>query len=217
MEPLEDGERHDQVSGGCAKIRPDVDSPPERCYACNSDSTTITNSQKSKWGEKALCKECTQQGKSHRFEKFPVDDVASSHPVQIFHDAISYADVDKVKECLESGMDPNAVRQLHHKDLITGRYLPIWNGDGSPYPEIDEGQPNTPLKLVVFRISDCFLEDEDLIRFEPVAKLLVAAGASCDEAIVYAKSRYGEDCFEKLREGNLFHNVLAQLLPENHV
>jgi hypothetical protein len=37
-------------------------------------------------------------------------------------------------------------------------------------------QPTTPLRLVVFRISDCCLSNEELVRFAEIARVLLAAG-----------------------------------------
>ena len=53
-------------------------------------------------------------------------------------------------------------------------------------------QPDKPLKLVMFRISDCLLTDEKIQSFKTIAELLLANGADPISAMQIAESRYGE-------------------------
>ena len=86
-------------------------------------------------------------------------------------DAASAFDVAAVRRCLERGADPNS-------------------GSGSDDAS-DPAQPTTPLKMVVFRISDNLLEDADLAKFELIAALLLEYGADPKAAMALAETRYG--------------------------
>lgn len=92
--------------------------------------------------------------------------------------AVAYIDPTAVMDFLEQGGDPNYVRE----------------GDE---PEETEYQPTTPLKLVMFRISDCMLEDSDLDDYAQIAKMLLMAGADPRPAIKLAEIRYG--CYDEHR------------------
>ena len=87
--------------------------------------------------------------------------------------AVSDYDVDDVKRCLAQGADPN--------------YLDQWEG----YQEQPEWQPNTPLRMVVFRISDSMLEDEHLELFLKITHLLLEAGSNPVPALQLSELRYG--------------------------
>lgn len=78
---------------------------------------------------------------------------------------IGMADVSAVKECLLLGADPNC------KDMS---YV----------------HPTTPLELVVFRISDVFVTEQDMENFLDITRLLLKYGANPNSAADYAISRY---------------------------
>ena len=84
-------------------------------------------------------------------------------------EAVSSHDVESVKELLEEGADANFKMEYD-----------------------SENQPDTPLKLVMFRISDCDLTDEDLKEFAEIAKLLLEYGADPKPAMKFAEERYGK-------------------------
>jgi hypothetical protein len=85
--------------------------------------------------------------------------------------AVEDYDVLGVKDCLTKGANPNYVR--------------TWDGDNTH-------QPTSPLRMVVFRISDNFLEDAHLIKFAEIATLLLQYGADPKPAIQLAELRYGK-------------------------
>jgi hypothetical protein len=85
--------------------------------------------------------------------------------------AVEEHDVVGVKNCLAGGADPN--------------YARTWGED-------DTHQPTTPLRMVVFRISDNLLEDADLKLFAEIANLLLHYGADPKPAIQLAELRYGK-------------------------
>ena len=83
--------------------------------------------------------------------------------------AVAYFDVDRVRSLLEAKADPNYSR-----------------GNEEYY------QPTTPLRMVVFRISDCNLDRKvDWPRFDTIAEALMDAGADLLSAMIVARSRYG--------------------------
>ena len=111
-------------------------------------------------------------------------------------DAISSHDVELVDDYLKAGADPNHNIEEQYRDYNVGI----------------EHQPTTPLKMVVFCISDALLEDPAWDEFLQITKLLLTAGADPKPAIALSESRYGtyhpknaEDTFgEILREIHSF-------------
>ena len=89
-------------------------------------------------------------------------------------EAICNYDIESVKQCLVDGANPN-YREFEDKDEPSGII-----------------QPTTPLRMVMFRISDSFLEDIDLMQFAEIAQLLLASGADPKPALEIAQARYGE-------------------------
>ena len=99
--------------------------------------------------------------------------------------AVEDHDVLGVRDCLAKGADPN--------------YTISWGND-------DTHQPTTPLRMVVFRISDSFLVDDDLKEFSEIAKLLLQYGAEPTPAQLLAQLRYGK--FDPTTDPNPFSDVL---------
>ncbi|WOG25743.1 hypothetical protein [Endozoicomonas sp. 8E] len=89
-------------------------------------------------------------------------------------EAVSYHDFERVEDCLNRGADPS-YRQSTDQDDPNGFIQPI-----------------TPLRLVMFRISDCLLNDEDLKEFYKIARCLLDHGADPRPAIKIAEERYGK-------------------------
>lgn len=147
------------------------------CFSCNSKTNPISSSQRNKHGNKARCVSCVASSNFLRFKHFPADDVVKNHPVTMLHNAVSAANIRLTERLLLQGVSANSRRQMWDCHPLTGTYLPIWNKDGSPYQDTAEGQPTTPLKLVVFRIADCTLTEDDLERFRIIADMLINSGA----------------------------------------
>ena len=85
--------------------------------------------------------------------------------------AVEYHRVQAVQDCLGSGADPN--------------YVQLWEGNS-------ENQPTTPLRMVMFCISDALLEEDDLKQFAEIAALLLHYGADPKPAMKLAEARYGK-------------------------
>jgi hypothetical protein len=210
MSLLSHGLRHDQHPHGCP-IEP---SGNGQCYTCGCTSTEnpITTSQRNRYGSRARCTLCIRNLITDRHkiytEKQPVDELL---------EAVSNADIDQVGTLLEKGVDPNGRCQLRTYDNISDRYVEVWNADGTPYLDTDEHQPNSPLKMVVFRISDCMLEEDDLLGFKSIAKLLIAAGADRKVAMDYAKARYGSSFIADFERNDcMFNQVLQEIHGDKH-
>lgn len=89
-------------------------------------------------------------------------------------EAVTYHRVADVKRLLEQGANPNY-------ETFTGM------------PEAErKHQPYTPLRLVLFCISDSLLNDADLNAHTAIAKLLIQFGAQTKPAMELAQSRYGK-------------------------
>jgi hypothetical protein len=87
--------------------------------------------------------------------------------------AVADCDVARTKELLAQGADPNYYQERDDEN-----------------PD-DPCQPTTPLRMVVFRISDSFLTEDHLAQFEEITRLLLKAGADPKPAQQLANQRYG--------------------------
>ncbi|KAI8995796.1 hypothetical protein BC832DRAFT_595936 [Gaertneriomyces semiglobifer] len=189
--------RHDQYPDGCA-AGIDYGGNISDCYSCCGNTHQITSSQRSKHGPRARCVACIEKGETARFKKFDTFMRAAKTPAHILREAVAETDVEAVERCLSRGYDPNMKQQLVEFDEINGRFLPIWNADGSVYERNEQDQPTTPLKLVVFRLSDCTLKPEDFRRYKVITQVLLDTGGDRAEAVRYAKYRFGEEYEIKL-------------------
>lgn len=109
--------------------------------------------------------------------------------------AVTYHKVDEVKTCLEQGADPN------------------YDSHEGQAPKQRKGQPYTPLRMVVFRISDVDLPDAGLRDFAAIAKLLLKHGAHPNPAMDLSDMRYGK--YNPVMENNLFLDVLKVISDAN--
>lgn len=110
--------------------------------------------------------------------------------------AVTYHKVDDVRNCLAQGADPNY-------DSYEGQS-----------PRQRKGQPYTPLRMVMFCISDCDLDDNGLRDFAEIAKLLLKSGADPKPAIDLAESRYGKYAPDDGK--NLFTDVYKIVAEANN-
>jgi hypothetical protein len=94
-----------------------------------------------------------------------------------------------------------AVRTLL-KDGANPNYVCAVDGSGID----DYRQPRTPLQMVIFRISDCMLENKHLNNFCIIAKLLLQYGADPKPAMRLAEYRYGK--YDSNAEKSAFMQVL---------
>jgi hypothetical protein len=77
--------------------------------------------------------------------------------------------------------------------------------DRPEYQTDSEHQPTTPLRMVMFCISDSLLEENDLKEFAEIAEVLLAHGADPEPALQLAELRYGK--YNQEAEKNPFMEV----------
>ena len=84
--------------------------------------------------------------------------------------AVCAIDVEAVTRLLTGGHDPNAARAPGGEDAF---------------------QPDRPLKMVMFRLSDSMLGDAERAQLAAIARILLAHGADPAPAMAIAEYRYG--------------------------
>ena len=95
---------------------------------------------------------------------------------ELLRDAIVSRNIDETERLLKSGADPN------------------YRLPEDSYHDICEykAQPYSPLRLVVFIISDSLIGDEELEIDAKTAALLLEYGADAKSALQLAEDRYGK-------------------------
>jgi len=88
--------------------------------------------------------------------------------------AVAACNLEKVRDSLTMGADPNYT---------------VFRDDEEPDGYI---QPTTPLRMVMFRISDALLENKSLLDLAEIAKVLLDHGADPKPAMLLAEDRYGK-------------------------
>ena len=78
------------------------------------------------------------------------------------------------------------------KELLSDEQNPVCPNSLRPPGNEDAFQPDRPLKMVMFCLSDCLLNEEDLDNFTKIATLLLEYGADPFEAMEIAEWRYGK-------------------------
>lgn len=89
-------------------------------------------------------------------------------------EAVEKINLQRVKQLLSRGADPN-----HARDFEIDKDRP---------PD----QPSTPIRMAVFRWSDCMLEDKEREEVVEIYRVLVESGGDRVDALGYARRRYGE-------------------------
>jgi hypothetical protein len=102
-------------------------------------------------------------------------------------EVVASHNIQAVQDCLQQGADPNYTR---------------FKDEEEPNGYI---QPTTPLRLVMFCISDALLDDNSLKQFAEIAKLLLQYGADPKPAMEIAEWRYGK--YDPNAEESLFMDV----------
>ena len=165
------------------------------CYSCEQKNKKYTNSQLQKM-EKARCKDCVANNIFRRFAKFehlykPIDNYNILDINKQLHEYVSLIDIEKVEHLLKNNANPNYIRQKTFCNNDEWVYL--YNKNGREIAEDNIYQPITPLKLCVFRISDCLLTEIDRNNIIKIAEILIKYGANDKkECVQYYISRYGE-------------------------
>jgi len=169
------------------------------CYSCGKQNKKYSNSQLTK-EDKARCIDCVSNDIKTKFmpyrhlyineyhrEHYDVNNTIDKQ----LEFAVGELNLPKVNELLEIGANPNYNRQDTFQPINKFIRLLSYNADGSEKPENDDIQPSTPLKLCVFRFSDCDLTCSQRSTLIKIAEQLIKYGASAIEAKEYYECRYG--------------------------
>ena len=113
-------------------------------------------------------------------------------------DAIVFLETNKVKECLRKGADPDYCR---------------FRDEEEPNGLI---QPTTPLRMIMFRISDCDIIENELKEYVKITKILLDHGADPGPAVKIAEDRYGIYKPE-LNDGCAFMEVYRLVVESNNI
>ncbi len=107
--------------------------------------------------------------------------------------AITEHNVVNVRKCLQNGADPNYT----------------WTFGSDSNLDLSSLQPITPLSLVIFRIADCLLNEEDLSQYYEITKILLENNANPEPAMLLAIQRYGK--YQEPKEPSLFDKIYRNL------
>lgn len=158
------------------------------CGASNGDVFSMAQKSRAEKGSSARCNDCIAKGLQSRFRP-PIQYPARWAAGQRLMHFVSAINVEGVREMLE-GHGADIANHNRHLDLglIHGH---AWDEQGLPWPDTDKFQPFSPLRMVVFRISDCCLSLGDLKQFLLIAQLLIDAGSDPVDAAAFLQQRYG--------------------------
>eukprot|EP00435_Cladocopium_sp_Y103_P012262 s1514_g3.t1 len=195
---------------------PEVEEPTH-CYSCGAGPLEFSTSQARK-GSHARCPECVAANRNKRFAPFQHRASRSDQDVDAeLLQSVEDVDEARVLEALEAGADADCSRPLLLRDGTGAcHFRAAYRGDGRAVPEEAAEQPTSPLKMAVFRLSDCMLDETTRMRLVSIAQALIEHGAAVAPARHLFELRYGR-CE---REGddideppNAFHH-LYNLLRE---
>lgn len=170
------------------------------CYSCGGKDKEYSNTQLVK-NEKARCKTCVLNNERSRYAPYSYlyegkhdDELDSMHINKKLIYYITNLDLQKVNEILiDDNVNPNYMRQANFFDTKENRWACWYNKDGSEKPETDPTQPNTPIKLCVFMLSNCLFSKAEKQIIVEIAKSLISAGVIVDNSVIdYFIGRYGE-------------------------
>lgn len=175
-----------------------------RCYSCGLTDQEYSKSQLSV--EKSRCKNCVASNikEKHKPFAYPAYKGVKNDNTELMEN-VERIDLEKVRELLEKGANANYHRQDYFYNVIQNRAK--YNFDGSEKEENDKKQPCTPLKMCVFRFSDCVIGLEQRREIIKIVELLLSYGGDRMEALEYFWDLYGDKEFEKA-EWNDFLNLL---------
>lgn len=200
---------------GCEKSLPEFDETDIesvklhiKCYSCGSnDYDQFTKSQLKKIG-KARCKSCITANKTERYILYPYNEryrlMSLNHKLM---NAIAQHNFEQVKKLLNDGANPNYIEQKCIIDSYIFKYT--WLSDGEEEPDMDDEQPTTPLKLILFRICDLQLNNDDRKEFNKITKLLINAGARIDVAKDYISKLYSTRHFADTEFDKILTTILT--------
>lgn len=164
------------------------------CYSCGGRDKQYSKIQLTK-KDKARCIDCVTNQNTCRFAHYshlyqPTHNREIRSINEQLHNHINNLNFSKIKELLEQGANPNSHIQALFFDKNEHNWVYWYNEDGTEKLWSDDHQPTTPLKLCVFRFSDCMLSSDDYNTIIKITRLLIEYGANNIDAINYYISRY---------------------------
>jgi hypothetical protein len=169
------------------------------CFSCGTREAALFSHSQIAKQRKMRCNICIEAKKSDRHRRNYFSFVG---PARTLVDAVCNHDLEAFERFLQADVDVNAHRQLTIRDEVQGMWRFVYDEDGNPMPDNQEYQPTTPLKMVVFRISDCCLGPSEHDIYYTMAVRLIERGAARQSAWDYYVSRYGP--YEESTQSN--HN-----------
>lgn len=155
------------------------------CFSCGVNNGSYTKSQLAK-KHLARCTNCVNMKNTEKHMSFEYESkYGYGHVNKYMEKAIEDMNYDKVKELLINGADPNYIRQHSYYCNENNKHYAIYDMNGAEIQEIiinNIQQPSTPLKLCIFKLSDCRLNDEDMKTLINIANLLLNYGANNEDA-----------------------------------
>jgi hypothetical protein len=168
------------------------------CYTCFKPNKSYSSKQLTK-GVMAKCKDCVEDGKTTRYTRYGLYYGSSwgSGPFTFNVNKKLYffageLEVEKVRNLLEAGADPNYIRQKTISSNVVPGYkeVYVYNKHGEVIPDLEPNQPTTPLKYVIFRVGHPDIQQNYSEEIIEIIKLLLEKGANRQEGLDYFNNRY---------------------------
>lgn len=185
---------------------PDVEEP-DHCYTCGQGPMEFNSSQAAK-GSHARCPECVNLRRTGRFQAFRQRATQGDQDVHFeLMKAVEEINDANVLRALEAGANPDCARPLVVRDPQTGLHRAMYLADGTAVPQVAPEQPTSPLKMAVFRISDCMLDETSRLRLVTIARRLIEHGAPVEAARGLFELRYGSPDADPEPDDNAFNQM----------
>ncbi len=180
----------------------------QSCYTCGKSNSSYSKKQL-ELGFRARCINCVKKGYAEKYAPFIycykkllydniyLDKITLNKQLEYY---VKELDVDKVKELLIKGANPNYHRQETVFLNTTDREVYLWTKDGEEIMQNEKEflQPITPLRLCVFYLSNCLFTWNDIEKLYSIGKLLIEYGADKKDALLYFNDLYGEHELDKV-------------------
>lgn len=173
------------------------------CYSCellySENKMFFTSSQLSK-EHLARCKNCIINNISkyakYYYNYYPncikeneLSNVSLNKQLEYY---VFESNWEKINTLLLQGANPNYKNQLIMSDPTNShKKILIYDINGLE-KENNDYQPNTPLNICIFYLSNCVNTDADLENLYNIIKLLIKFGANKQDGLNFYKSRYGK-------------------------
>ncbi len=173
------------------------------CFSCGNPNSSYSKTQL-ELGFRARCINCVKNKIHSKYEpnihlyKKLVGDSKNISMLNINKQLEYYVgeyNVEKVRELLIQGANPNYCRQASIYLNNFDRHVFIYDEFGNEIPESDNEflQPINPLRLCIFYLSNMLNSYEDLKKIIEISKNLIKFGADKSDGLKYFRELYGND------------------------